>query len=113
MSLSFLHPGGGAQAVAAQPSGAGVRQPRATPTPPVDLRVIVQADRACCCTAKPSVLVIMPPTPGRQHQTELLLCWHHYRASRQSLAAAGAIALGCDGDPVPDVDWPALQPTWH
>jgi hypothetical protein len=32
----------------------------------------------------------MPPIAARPHQTELLLCGHHYRVSRQALAAANA-----------------------
>jgi len=36
------------------------------------------------------VQVVMPTAPARPHRTELLLCGHHYRASRQALAAAGA-----------------------
>jgi hypothetical protein len=32
----------------------------------------------------------MPPTAGRPHETELLLCGHHYRVSRAALSAAGA-----------------------
>ena len=47
-------------------------------------------DRACCCPAYPVVRVIMPPTPGRRHSVDLLLCGHHYRVSRQALAAAQA-----------------------
>jgi hypothetical protein len=47
-------------------------------------------DRACCCSARAMVQVIMPPSPPRPHTTELLLCGHHYRVSRQALAAAGA-----------------------
>jgi hypothetical protein len=47
-------------------------------------------DRACCCPAYPVVRVIMPPTAQRQHSVDLLLCGHHYRVSRQALAAAGA-----------------------
>jgi hypothetical protein len=45
---------------------------------------------ACCCPAKPVVRVIMPPTAARPHRTELLLCGHHYRVSRQALAMANA-----------------------
>jgi hypothetical protein len=37
------------------------------------------------------VQVVMPPTPARPHQTDLMLCGHHYRASRAALAAAGAV----------------------
>jgi hypothetical protein len=32
----------------------------------------------------------MPPTAARTHETELLLCGHHYRVSRAALAAAHA-----------------------
>jgi hypothetical protein len=80
-------------------------QPRKASTPVVDPRAIVRADRGCCCAAKPSVIVIMPPTPSRPHQTDLLLCWHHYRASRQALARAGAAVLAADGMAVADVEW--------
>ena len=44
-------------------------------------------DRACCCSAQPVVRVIMPPTPKRPRSVDLLLCGHHYRVSRQALAA--------------------------
>jgi hypothetical protein len=50
------------------------------------------ADQACCCSARAMVQVLMPPAPARPHRTELLLCGHHYRVSRQALAAAGATA---------------------
>ena len=45
---------------------------------------------ACCCPANPVVRVIMPATAARPHRTELLLCGHHYRVSRQALATANA-----------------------
>ena len=47
-------------------------------------------DRACCCVARAVVRVVMPPAPGRPHETELLLCGHHYRVSRPALLAAHA-----------------------
>jgi len=47
-------------------------------------------DQACCCVARAVVRVVLPPAPGRPHETELLLCGHHYRASRDALAAAHA-----------------------
>ena len=47
-------------------------------------------DRACCCPSLPMVRVLMPPTLTRHHQVDLLLCGHHYRVSRQALAAIGA-----------------------
>jgi hypothetical protein len=37
--------------------------------------------------------VVMPPTPARPYETDLLLCGHHYRASRTALAAAAAGAV--------------------
>jgi len=48
------------------------------------------ADQSCCCSARAMVQVVMPPAPARPHRTELLLCGHHYRVSRQALVAAGA-----------------------
>jgi S-formylglutathione hydrolase FrmB len=53
-------------------------------------RRLMPADRACCCPARPMVTVVMPPTPGRPHPVDLLLCGHHYHASRAVLHAAGA-----------------------
>jgi hypothetical protein len=47
-------------------------------------------DQACCCVARAVVRVVMPPTASRLHETELLLCGHHYRASRAALSAAHA-----------------------
>lgn len=40
--------------------------------------------------ARAVVRVIMPPAEGRAHETELLLCGHHYRVSRAALSAAHA-----------------------
>ncbi len=56
----------------------------------IDWHRIWQAGRACCCPAEPVVVAVMPPGPGRDHVTDLLLCGHHYRASRWALLAAGA-----------------------
>jgi hypothetical protein len=47
--------------------------------------------QACCCPARPAARVLIPPTAARPHQTELLLCGHDYGASRDALAAAGAV----------------------
>ncbi len=59
-----------------------------------------KADRACCCSAGPAVVALMPTAPDRRHATDLLLCGHHYRTSRAALAAAGAAAFDRDGMPV-------------
>ena len=49
------------------------------------------ADRSCCCPARPVVIAVMPARPDRPHPVDLLLCGHHYRVSKDSLAAAGAV----------------------
>jgi hypothetical protein len=69
-------------------SSAGTAPP--TPTAVQAGPVAGLADQACCCVAKAVVRVVMPPAPGRPHETDLLLCGHHYRASRQALAATHA-----------------------
>ncbi|HXZ70855.1 MAG TPA: hypothetical protein VEH31_08305, partial [Streptosporangiaceae bacterium] len=53
-------------------------------------RALSTAGRACCCPARPVVVAVMPPVAGRDHPTDLLLCAHHYRASRVALDRAGA-----------------------
>ena len=67
---------------------AGNQRPAATAA--IDWRMLKTAGRACCCPAKPVVVAVMPPAPGRDHPTDLLLCAHHYRASRVALDRAGA-----------------------
>ena len=62
-------------------------QPLDDPIPSQD----VPGTLACCCPAWAMVQVIMPATPARPRETDLLLCGHHYRASRTALAAAGAV----------------------
>jgi hypothetical protein len=60
------------------------------------------ADMACCCPAKATVRVTMPPTQARLHETHLLLCGHHFRVSRTALAAAHAKVRALPGTS-PDV----------
>lgn len=88
MNAKFLHPAGRAR-VASEDHGG--QHPRAA-------RPI---SRACCCPAWPVVQVIMPATASRPHETELLLCAHHYRVSQRALDAAGAVVFvlpGCPDD---------------
>jgi hypothetical protein len=63
------------------------------------------ADQACCCVARAVVRVVMPPAPGRPHETELLLCGHHYRASRAALAAAHARVEELTASPADAAAW--------
>ena len=72
------------------------RLPAATASA-IDWRALSTAERACCCPAKPAVVVVMPSAAGRDHPTDLLLCGHHYRAARAALAAAGASAFDRSG----------------
>ena len=58
---------------------------------------VTGADQACCCPAWPVAQVIMPATASRAHETELLLCAHHYRVSRHALDAAGAVVIELPG----------------
>jgi hypothetical protein len=58
-----------------------------------------RAGQACCCSAMPSVVVVMLPAPGRP-AVDLLFCQHHYRLHGQVLAAAGALAFDGDGAPL-------------
>jgi hypothetical protein len=62
----------------------------AEPVAPVQDAPLVVVERACCCPARSAVRIVMPPSPTRGHETELLLCGHHYRASAEALSAAGA-----------------------
>lgn len=70
------------------------------------------ADPACCCPARPAVRVVMPPSATRHHTTELLLCGHHYRVSREALAAAHATVTELPGAAsaafLPDVPEPRV-----
>jgi hypothetical protein len=66
------------------------RTPRGTDDRPPPGAASYLLSRSCCCPAKPAVLAVMPPVPARPHETDLLLCEHHFRFSRQALAAVGA-----------------------
>jgi len=72
----------------------------------IDWRAVRLAERACCCSSRPAVIAVLPPSPSRPRSTELLLCGHHYRMSRHALAVADATVLDPSGTPV----WP--QEIW-
>lgn len=111
MSANFLHPSMSGRSEA--PVKPGLETPRQGQFPAlrpgnhdIDWRAARRASRACCCSARPMVIAIMGPAPGRPRHTDLLLCLHHYRAARSGLAAAGARLLDMEGRPVPDTAWP-------
>ena len=88
--------------------GPADRQRPAAGAPLIDLRALRTASRACCCPARPVVVAIMPPAPGRDHPTDLLLCAHHYRASWAALDRAGAAVFDGAGRPVMPPAWVLL-----
>ena len=57
-------------------------------------------DQACCCPARPVVMVILPATADRPFPEDLLLCGHHFRVNEGALRAAGAVAYDATGAPV-------------
>ena len=68
--------------------------------------------QACCCVARAVVRVVMPPTAARPHETEVLLCGHHYRVSRAALAAAHAAVSQLPESDDPDAWFPG-DPRQH
>ncbi|HEX9033299.1 MAG TPA: hypothetical protein VF834_15780 [Streptosporangiaceae bacterium] len=90
----------GSRAIVPAQRGGGHSDESAEPRPAMLYRIdwdgLRKAARACCCPAQPAVMVVIPPAPGRGHRTDLLLCMHHFRMSREALTAAGAMVLGPD-----------------
>ena len=60
-------------------------------------RLPTATGRSCCCPAPPAVTVVMFRAQGRPHPVDLLLCGHHYRASRAALHAAEAAVYDAAG----------------
>jgi hypothetical protein len=104
MAENYSHPSGARQGTTA------LTRSRQDTRPPAgvafgDLSAIRRAGRSCCCSARPMVVALIPASPGRPQQTDLLLCGHHYRASQRALAAAGVTLLDLDGMPVTGSYW--------
>jgi hypothetical protein len=105
MSVNSSHPSGARPDTAAAATHSRQASPQRRSAPVVVLSAARRAGRSCCCNAKPLIIAFIPPAPGRPHQTDLLLCGHHYRASRSALAAAGATVMDIDGMPLNDDLW--------
>jgi hypothetical protein len=71
------------------PAGQGLAARRPLHDDTISDSAAAVAGPACCCPANPVVRVVMPAIAARPHPTELLLCGHHYRVSREALAAGG------------------------
>lgn len=59
----------------------------------LDARVPTGAHQADCCVAKAAYRIVLPACESRLRPTELLLCGHHFRASRDGLRRAKATAF--------------------
>jgi len=97
MDTRFPHP-------SARNNEAKIRRPLDDALPARDASAGL-AGRACCCPAKAVVRVIMPASAARPHQTDLLLCGHHYHVAHQALAAAGARVRELPGTPGETAAW--------
>jgi hypothetical protein len=94
MNARFLHPSARRDSAAAQAATGEAAIPAAAP-----------AELADCCPAKAVVQV----TLARPHRPDLLLCAHHYRASRGTLAAASAAVRELSGTPADIAEWIRLD----
>jgi hypothetical protein len=109
MTVNSLHPSaiGRAATQARPPAGQADSPPPGIGS--IDWRAARRASRACCCPARPAVLAVIPPAAGRPDPTDLLLCGHHYRASRRALASAGVMVLDMNGSLVLGEAWPQAR----
>jgi hypothetical protein len=104
--VNFMHPSFAGRATSTPQRSSGSPEPPWRGPDSVDWRAARRAGRACCCPAKPAVIAVIPPRPGRNHPTDLLLCGHHYRVSGKGLVAAGATVLDLNGAPIVGDAWP-------
>jgi hypothetical protein len=102
MDMKFLHPSAAGSTAAAQrgPGGAAAAHT-------AERGAFI--GKACCCPARPTVRVILPPSPSRPHSTELFLCGHHYRISRAALTAARAVISALPDTPQDIASWVEIE----
>jgi hypothetical protein len=108
MTVNYSRPGVSGRAAQAEPGPPGAVQQRHELLS-VDWRAARHASRACCCPARPVVVAVIPPAPGRPRPTDLLLCGHHYRVARPALTVADAMVLDLDGVPVTGPAWQLVR----
>ncbi len=85
-----MFPGYSALAGHVTSSGAVRNQPQAPADPERWIKTLIAAERACCCSARPTTVAVLPVRPSRAAPVDLLLCNHHYREAKAALAVAGA-----------------------
>lgn len=100
MNARFRHPSAQGNTAVQRPASSVAT----AAAPPAD-----HVSRACCCAARAVVRVVMPPTSARAHETDLLLCGHHYRVSRHALEAASATIGALPGTPRDSAAWMGLD----
>ena len=101
MNPEFMHPSARNTSPASQRSASDASAPRTAPGS--------VAGRACCCPTKAVVRVIMPATAARPHETDLLLCGHHYRVSRRALTEKRAVIVELPGTSPDTAAWIGLS----
>jgi hypothetical protein len=79
-----------------QPATEGPVAPPIESMSDANVIVLANAERSCCCVAKPAVIALIRVGSDRR-QVDLLLCMHHYRASRQTLTNHDATVLDASG----------------
>ena len=69
------------------------------------LKPMTNGRQACCCGARPAVLVLLPRPHSDGAVVELLLCARHFRLSSDSLDTAGAVVFNSRGALVMPSAW--------
>ena len=105
MSMRFQHPSYFGRL---NRTASAVDEPPETPEPAAAAQLPPSrySQRACCCPALPNVIAVIQGN-DRHALAELLLCGHHYRQSRQALAASGATLMDLKGRSLTSETWPA------
>lgn len=85
-------------------SRAGAAHPR-VPFDKMALKPMATAQQACCCSARPAVLALVPRPHSDGAVVELLLCARHLRRCLDGLDAAGAAVFDSRGALITPTSW--------